>query len=369
MSLIVARSTSRCLPGGTTATAVCDYFPAVARQVDVGVGLTVVVDSILIARYRAVKWLVVLANADLTRVKSFEVYSTHRNGTTPIHNEYAVLGDISIRFNATVSIAAGELQLNIQNTDTELLTAYVTRMPVPITKAVFPATSVVELVKINTMIRAGQTGVLDFIPITDVGMLAAHWSVAITDANMNRQASQIFGRLTSIAEGTEYGTIGDMTLDYTLALTEVVGQGLEISLQNTSGVDYVVDATRIPVHTVADLEACGKNVGDFQFWMPAPVTIDSGATKLVDMMNSSTLEAAKWLLAAMETTSNRTMGCELAATNPSAATAQYVQYGIIADYLDLDIATTEIAGRLALEITNNELNPVTVNLLRVPTAS
>jgi hypothetical protein len=257
----------------------------------------------------------------------------------------------------------------VTNNDIEPLTVYVTRLGVPITGVIPVTTTNVELQHSNTVVRAGQTGLLHFMPYTMAGLLAERCVITMTNPAGLRLTTQIFSRIVNGAQGNEYALTGDRSLTHNVILTDVIGQGVEISLQNTSADDYVVDMTCIPLLTLGSLQNCLPSPTEPKIWHPESVRIPSGQTRVVDLLNTPVLTGTKWLMGTIEDITDRTMACEFGATNPTATTADHVLYGIIADYLNLDVVTSMVAGRLVLEFTNNEANAVTVSLLRVPTAA
>lgn len=347
---------------------VCDYFPAIVAQRTIPVGDTLVVDGVFVSNYRAAKWLVTVANADFSRVKTYEVYATHRNGISPTLVTYAFLGDTTVTIDTSVSIVTGKLNLDVTNSDVETLTVYVTRLQVPITNVIESIEGHVALKKLNTVVRAGQTGLIDFIPIADVDLLAAKWIITITANSNQRLTTQVFAHLTPTVQGNEYSLVGDRSLQHDIILTEVAGHGIELSLHNTSAVDYAIDATCVPVRTVGSLITCTPSPADPKMWHPQSVTIPAGATRVADVVNTQIATGVKWLTGTIEETTNRTMGVELGATTTSLTLVDHTMYAIIADHLNIEMQTTFVAGCITLEITNNEANAVTVNLLRVPTA-
>jgi hypothetical protein len=348
---------------------VCDYFPAVAAQGSVAIAGTVIVDQIPVIDYRAVKWFVAVANAGLTRVKTYEVYATHRNGITPTFNEYSFLGDLGVNVTNNVTIAAGQLRLEVTNNDIEAMTVYTTRIPVPINSTTPVTTNHVQLHHSSTIVRAGTTGLLHFIPYTMAGLLALRCVITMTTPSGLRQTTQMFARIANTAVGNEYARVGDRSLTHNIIITDVVGEGVEISIQNTSAEDFVIDTTCIPVFTLGSLENCQPSLIEPKIWHPDSMRIPSGQTRVVDILNTPVLTGTKWLMGTIEDITDRTMACEFSATNPTATTGDHTLYGIIADYLNLDVTTSMVAGRLVLEFTNNEANTVTVNLIRVPTAA
>lgn len=370
MSLIVAKPSVSC--SSTTSSGpmvLCDYYPAVAKQKVVLVTATETVDSASMTDFRAVKWLVSVSNPSLSRVQTLEVYATHRAGLLPTFNTYSFLGDLSVQFTVDVTNVGGNLNLNITNTDTETLTIYSTRFAVPISNTTSVSTQHVELKKINTVVRANTTGFIDFIPTPTTGVLGAKWNIVVTTATGLRKSSQVFSVLSAGGvNGNHYSIIGDLTLGYNIILTEIIGQGIELHLQNLTANNYSVDVTCIPIQAVTSLPAnCIPTANDLKVIFPTPLIIQPGSTRIVDTLLPAHNVGAKWFFTAIESTTNNTTAYEILATNQTNIIASHVLYGIIGDSLLLTVTTSMVVGRLILEVINNQTNPVTINLLRLPT--
>lgn len=362
MSVIVAKSPVCC----TTAKDVTySCFPAVALQRIVPVGDTLTIDGVAVAGFRAAQWFVVVSNGDGSRVRSYQIYGVHRNGGSPAFGYRAILGD-PISQTPNVVVSGGFLNLTVANSDSEDLIVYVTRIAVPLSTSQLNVLDVVEIGSSHSYVASGATSTIDFVSSSDV--VAATWVLTVTNPAGDRAGSQLFAQLIDGAVVTHYAATGTHPIPFDVIVTEITGLGVELAIHNTGADGLKVDMTRIPVRVNNTLPFCGPSSG-LDLWVPDPVTIASGATVIVDQAVLPVHTGLKWLFCAMEAVTFQTMACEINATTPTPTTADFVQWGIVADYLDLDITTTVSAGNLRLSITNNEANTVTVNLLRVPTAS
>lgn len=74
---------------------------------------TLVVDSVAIATYRSVKWIVTLTDSVAGSYKSYEVLAIH-NGTTALHTVYGRIGD-PIDATTEVAVVGASLELQITN--------------------------------------------------------------------------------------------------------------------------------------------------------------------------------------------------------------------------------------------------------------
>lgn len=361
MSVIVAKSAVCCGTGSTSTTVDC--FPAIAIQRIVPVGSTLTIDGVGIGAFRAAQWLVVVSNGDASRVRSYQVYATHRNGINPTFGIRAVLGD-SILHTPNVIVSGGLMSLTVANSDTEDLIVYVTRMGIPLFNSITNVLDVVDIGQSRALVRAGQTASLDIVSPSE--MVAVTWIVSGVSSTGARFACQLYAQLINDVVVTHYATTGNPALTHNVLITDVTGLGVELALQNTSSSDMRLSMVRIPVQIGSILPYCGKGSG-IDLWIPGGVAIAPGTTATVDTAALPAHAGVKWLFGAIEDTTNRTMCTEINATNPTPTTATYVHFGIVGDFLLLDINTSVSGGNLLLTVKNNEANVVNVNLLRVPT--
>jgi hypothetical protein len=363
MSVIVAKSPVCC--NGAVAPVTYSCFPAVTVQQIVPIGSTLTIDGVAVTGFRAAQWFVVVSNGDGSRVRSYQIYGVHRNGSSPAFGYRAILGD-AISQTPNVVVSGGFLNLTVSNSDSEDLIVYATRIAVPLSTNQPNLIDVVEVGSSHSYVPAGATQAVDFVNNSDV--IAATWVLTVTDATGDCSGSQLFAQLIDGAVITHYAAIGVHPIPFDVIVTEITGLGVELAVRNV-GVDGIkVDLTRIPVRVNTSLPYCGPSSG-LDLWVPQAITVVSGATVVVDQAAVPVHTASKWLFTAMEATTFNTMACEINATTPSPTTAEVSMWGIVADYLDLNLVTTVSAGNLRLSVTNNEPNAVTVNLLRVPTAA
>jgi len=90
---------------------------------------TGVVDILPVATYRSAKWLVTVTDSTGNRVRSYEVFGMHRNGASPTHNQYGILGD-TITHTVAVTINGTNLRLEITNNDGAAITVDAVRLPI-----------------------------------------------------------------------------------------------------------------------------------------------------------------------------------------------------------------------------------------------
>lgn len=363
MSVIVAKSTVCC--AGGTAAVTYDCFPAISVQRIIPTSNTIIIDGVPMGAFRSAHWQVVVSNPNGSLVRSYQILATHRNGSTPTFNTRAILGD-PISHTPTVTAASGSMNLNITNTSGDDLIVYATRTAIPLTNTILNVQDVTEIGKGHTFVRAGATSTFDF--VTPAQMVAALWSITVTTVAGDRAATQIFAQVIDGVSATQFGILGDTGLSFQMIVTEVMGLGVEIAIQNTGTVDYRVNFTRTPVQVGNILPFCGNSAG-VDLWIPPRSIINTGATTNVDTLSLSSHAGAKWLFGAMDTTTFNTMTCEIDVTTPTSTSASHVIWGVVGDFLDLNITSQVIGTNLVLTVENAEPNSVIVNLLRVPIAS
>lgn len=359
MSVIVAKPTS----GGSSTTTVTNCLPAVSIQQVIPNGMTVPVDFIAAANYRAVKWYVLITNGGSTLIRSYEIFATHSNGITSDFNVYAIQGS-PIAQVANVSLIAGNLTLSITNTQGETLYAYITRIAVPITKSVVSGLSGIEITEAHASISPATTVTVDSFFFASIR--AAKWLVSVTNPTGDKKVTQVFAMMKAglVGNDVEYGTIGDMFLDFTINAV-ASGFTLDLDVTNNDIVDYRVDVTRIPI--ITPLPPTCISSGDISIWLPDSVTVPAGAT--VDIDNNVTIpghDAAKWFVSVFEQANGKEMAFELMANRHALTTTDFVEYSRVGDYLNTTSSVSIFGLNMVLTLTNNEPNPVIVNLARIP---
>jgi hypothetical protein len=76
-----------------------------------------IVDTINTSTSKSVKWILAVTNTTTNDTQTSEVLAQHRNGISPSHNRFAVIGD-TINLSVDVVINASNLELEITNNET-----------------------------------------------------------------------------------------------------------------------------------------------------------------------------------------------------------------------------------------------------------
>ncbi|PPD55676.1 MAG: hypothetical protein CTY12_00020 [Methylotenera sp.] len=339
-------------------------LPAISKQTLVPAGTTIQVDNAVMTSWGSVKWLVVLSAVDNSLIRSFEVYADHEYGTLPDFNVYAIMGS-TIAHSVNVIASSGQLQLQITNNEAIDLIAYTTRIGVPLTTAAYQSIQGVSISDAHYGIAPSNTKIVDTFQYW--GVQAVKWIVTVTDPMDNKITSQVFAMMKSglIGEGVEYALIGDISLNYNITVNANINM-VELVVTNNDTVNMFVDVTRIPVE-MEKPPTCNSPVSDVNIWVPNQVTIPSGVTSVVD--SNITIpghNAVKWLVYVRQPATNRSGAFELAATRQQLSNVSHVLYSIISKYFDIDVTTSIVNLDMVLSVKNNELNPVTINVIRVP---
>jgi hypothetical protein len=101
----------------------------VTTNIPVTPAATVTVDQCLTATNVAVKWIYTLVDTITNNSLTGEILATHRNGANPTHNRTGIIGD-TISHQANVTIASGNLRLQITNSEPNTLMVSVVRIQV-----------------------------------------------------------------------------------------------------------------------------------------------------------------------------------------------------------------------------------------------
>lgn len=366
MSVIVAKPSERGRKAARDPYSITAY-PAVTAHASVSVSSTVSIDGVSTSAFRAAKWYVVVINGAGTRSESYEVFATHHNGANPVCNRYAMIGD-SLNVATSVAIVGGKLTLQMTNADSETFNVYVTRTAIPLSTSVANTNTVIEIGNAHAIVPAGTTDAIDF--VNAVTTLGIKWIVTATDSTGNKSTEQILA-LMNPAEGTEsiYGRIGSGGVNYVLGINELAGMGTELTLHNSGLADLKVDVTRIPILSAPMVPTIGA-VSGLALWLPVPVTIPAGRTVVVDNQVAVPAHSAvKWLVGINESAAGTTMVGELLTNYQlGSSTTSDLWYSLLGDSLSIVVSTALVGGNIVLSITNNEPNPITINLLRIPTS-
>lgn len=371
MSVIIAKSTY-CCGGSPPSSSYC--IPAVSITKTIPPSSTLSVDGLNTTQWRAIKWHVIVTTLSGSKTKGYEIYATHRNGTDPHFNQYAIIGDRIFAQIPSVIISGGQLTLQITNNETEDIVVYITRLAVPIVQNVVEILPRIKITDITTVVSGGHTDTIDWLPSPET--TASKWYITVTDNNGKRSISQVFGLNmdgTPYVDSTTYGWTGDMSLKYTIGanMVNVLGFGLQLVFTNNDTVPYRVDVSRLPINVIPEIDApptCDTNIGpSLSIWNPLPVLIPAGTTMIVDnTVNLPGHQGVKWLIGTLESNTNNSMAFEVPCTQTNLTTAHHVTYGFIGDYLNLNVTTTVVSSNIVLSITNNQLNSVLVNMARIP---
>lgn len=362
MSVIVARAGASCSGGSITPTTSC--LPAISNQTLVPAGTTLIVDHASMTQWGSVKWLVVISTVDNSLIRSFEVYADHEYGTLPDHNVYAIVGS-TIAYTVDVTTSSGQLQLTIANNEAIDFIVYTTRIGVPLLASAYQSIQGVSISDTHTGIAPATTKVIDSFQYW--GIQAVKWIVTLTDPTDNKITMQVFAMMKTglVGEGVEYALIGDMTLDYEISVNASVNM-VELVVVNNDAVNLFVDVTRIPIE-MEKPASCTAPVSDVNIWVPNQVTIPSGNTSIVDSgITIPGHNAVKWLVYVRQPFTNRSGAFELVCTRQQLTNTSHVLYSIISKYFNIEVTTSIVNLDMILSMKNNELNPVIVNVIRVP---
>lgn len=357
MSVIVGHPVAT--PCSTASQAIDTLLPA-QNCVLVPAGTTVVVDTAATANYRGVKWLVTLAALDASVVRSFEVYGTHQNGASPSHVEYSGLGSI-ISYIADVTIGGGNLRLEITNSEAVDLVAMTTAFPIPITPSVLtvPTLGVVPIDNIHGYVTGGSSAVIDTVTTQ---FRSVKWLIAVTDyTNTRRKIIEVYSshRDGVVTSNNAYAMAGDY-LDI-VPTTTLVGENMQLEIQNNEADPVTIDATRKPVTACYDTACDCTDVAI----VPTNVIIPSTVTLTVDSVSQMGHRASKWFVAVTDLTTNDTEQYQVFAVHNNGVTA-YTQYSLLGPVISHSLIFDVVGLDFRFRVTNTGANSIQVDAVRLP---
>lgn len=343
-------------------------------------GDTVVVDAIPVSDYRGVKWFVSVVNHHNGNVEMYEVFGVHQNGINPSHTMYSIQGN-GVNHIQDVTIAGGNLQLEITNNEINEIIVYLTRVPLPRVNsptvplpANFASMNVVQIH--DTTIPASKSITIDTVPFRF--NKAEKWLLTLLDlTNGNIEAREIYG-IHGLAQFTvtEYAIVGALGI---LANVDIVTSGTKVNLRvtNNESNDIAVAGSRIavtldnlmsapPPTTNCVVNPCVADVEcDILLAFATGITINPGQTLVIDQINHVGYYQVKWLLSASHDATNETSGFQVNMLthygNPD-----FSLYSQIGTLLNLNTDVVTVGLNINLQITNNEAFPVTIDIVREP---
>jgi hypothetical protein len=323
-------------------------------------GTTVVVDTAATANFRGVKWLVTLAALDASLVRSFEVYGTHQNGASPSHIEYSGLGSI-ISYIVDVTVSGGNLRLEITNNEAVDLVAMTTAIPIPITPTALtmPTLGVVPIDDIHAYVPGSSSAVVDSVTAQ---FRSVKWLVSVTDyTNTLRKVIEVYGshRDGVAVANNAYAMAGDY-IDV-VPTTTLLGEFMQLEIQNNETDPVTVDITRIPVTACYETNCDCTEVTI----KPKNVIVLSGATETIDLVSQMGHRASKWLVAITDLTTNDTEQYQVFAVHEIGATA-YTQYGLLGPVLSHTLIFDVVGLDFRFRVTNTGANSIQVDAVRLP---
>lgn len=357
MSVIVSKSTICCT---TTVTSSC--IPAKHIKQFVDSGDTITLDSFAFSFFKAVKWHIVISNLSTSKVRCYEMFTTHQNGTSPSYNLYGILGD-QINHTVNLYVSGSDINFDVTNNEGETLLIYATRIDIPISTSVLNTLPTVTLAHSHSLISAGQTMGLDLINVPV--MRAVKWFISVYNSAGNKESFQVLALENSSTSGefTAYSNIKVGNLDYTLTIAVDSGLGMQLQLQNNSVETYRADVTRLPIQLdTYDFDCQPAN----DIFLPTSVSILPTGSDILDIFETPLHSSTKWLIAASDPVSNKTRAFEICATYQPGGSANYVVYSYLGPYLNVSFDVMLSGTNLICTATNNESSAIVFNLIRLP---
>ena len=100
-----------------------------------------------------------------------------------------------------------------------------------------------------------------------------------------------------------------------------------------------------------------------QKWFTLEGEVPAGDSKIIDKLPFHTTRLVKYLNSIYNDVEGKSSASELLGSKKSSTINDSV-YGILGDYLDIDINLLHVGSEIHLEIINNEIYPVNYSVLR-----
>lgn len=358
MGILIARSSTPRQTGGTPVVITTTCLPVQSVQKYVESGMSITVDTIPVAKSLATKWYVVLSTKSGSKSRALEIAGVAT--PTGIRScTYGFIGD-KMTCSVDVTVVGGAYVLTCVNGETEPVFAYVTRLYVPPTQSM-TTTGNINIEHTSSIVRGLSEGTLD--TVNKDHALGVKWIVSFTDEDANRYTSQVFA-LTQAGLNTTYGLLGNSHKSTSLHLIDQF-HTISLGITNSLVSDLSVNVVKIPI--TPELPAVCSTTSDVAVWLPIESLVQPGSTGVVDSQVPIPGHAAvKWMVVLRQST--KTQMFEVMADRYKLLTASHVRYGIVGDSIDVSTNVDIVGMDMVLSLTNNGVEPITINTIRVPIA-
>lgn len=372
MSVIVTKGVERCCDAVVGCGPV---VPVVSRTILIQPGDTEIVDEVPFSDYLAVKWLVditAITQSD-QRSLAYELYAVHSFGASPSYIQYSMVGH-PLAQAPTISIVGANLRYEItNNSSSDVFLVTLTRIPIIATSVVTAILagiynpSSVPFSYFTYNIPASTTTVIDTISFNN--FTACKWFVKLVNNTTGAVRSvEIYGNRRQNTGGNQarynvYSSLGSLKkhkFDATM-----VGNNYELSVENTDSADDIdVYVTRVPIVLNPLYLCCVCDCGSIDVLPINDALVPASSTLTVDTAAIASYVSVKWLAVLRNATTSEARVYEIYATHDGTA-ASYNVYGMTGDTINASITVTLVAGLLRLDVTNNEIDDLTVDMAKI----
>ncbi|TFH11195.1 MAG: hypothetical protein E4H14_01185 [Candidatus Thorarchaeota archaeon] len=372
MSVIVTKGVERCCDAAVGCGPV---VPVVSRTILIQPGDTEIVDEVPYSDYLAVKWLVditAITQSD-QRSLAYEMYAVHSYGTSPSYIQYSMVGN-PLAQDPTISIVGANLRYEITNNSvSDVFLVTLTRIPII-------ASSVVTMILAGLLnptsvpfsyftytIPSSTTTTIDSISFNE--FTACKWFVKLVNTTTGAVRSvEIYGNRRRNSGGNQarynlYSSLGTLKKHKFDALMS--GNDYELTVENTNATDSIdVYVTRVPIVLNPLYLCCVCDCGSIDVLPINDVVIPASSTLTVDTAAIASYVSVKWLMIMRNATTSEARVYEVYATHDG-TTASYDVYGMTGDVIDASISVTLAAGLLRLDVTNDEVDDLSVDMAKI----
>jgi len=95
------------------------------------------------------------------------------------------------------------------------------------------------------------------------------------------------------------------------------------------------------------------------------IPVPASTMVVIDSVPEQFNRSIKWIVTAINLTTNDMQAFELLALNKFGLTASHTKYASIGDKINILTDVNIVLGNMELQITNNEISPLLINIVRI----
>lgn len=95
------------------------------------------------------------------------------------------------------------------------------------------------------------------------------------------------------------------------------------------------------------------------------IPLSANGSIVIDGVPEQYNRSVKWIITVIDSTNSKIQSFELLAVNKFGANADHTIYAVIGDKIKTKSEVNIVMGQMELQMTNNETNPLLINVVRV----